>query len=42
MEKKAYVGGVALLSVVKFRYLGSTIQDKGDIDEDTNQRIKVG
>ena len=28
--------------VEKFKYLGSIIQQNGDIDEDINQRIKVG
>ena len=28
--------------VDKFKYLGSIIQQNGDIDEDINQRIKVG
>jgi len=28
--------------VAKFKYLGSIIQQKGDIDEDINQRIKAG
>ena len=28
--------------VKKFRYLGSIIQQNGDIDEDINQCIKVG
>ena len=28
--------------VDKFKYLGSIIQQNGDVDEDINQRIKVG
>ena len=28
--------------VNKFKYLGSVIQQNGDIDEDINHRIKVG
>ena len=38
---------VALMGEVKprferFRYLGSIIQGNGEIDEDINQRIKIG
>jgi len=28
--------------VERFRYLGSIIQENGEIDEDINQRIKIG
>ena len=33
---------MAIPKVKKFKYLGSIIQQKGDIDEDINQCIKVG
>jgi len=42
------VGGEVILDgrstnkVDKFKYSGSIIQQNGDIDEDINQRIKVG
>ena len=36
------MGGVVIPRVEKFKYLGSIIEDKGDIDEDINHRIKVG
>jgi len=31
-----------ILKVDKFKYLGSIIQQNGDIDEDINHRVKVG
>ena len=34
--------GRSIPKVAKFKYLGSIIQQNGDIDEDINQRIKVG
>ena len=34
--------GMEIPKVKKFKYLGSIIQQKGDIDEDINQRIKMG
>jgi len=34
--------GRVIPKVDKFKYLGSIIQQNGDIDEDINQRIKVG
>jgi len=34
--------GMKIPKVDKFRYLGSIIQQNGDIDEDVNHRIKVG
>ena len=34
--------GRPIPKVVKFKCLGSIIQQNGDIDEDINQRIKVG
>jgi len=36
------INGVAIPRVVKFRYFGLIIEDIGDIDEDHNQRIRVG
>ena len=36
------MGGVAIPRAKKFKYLGSIIEEKGDIDEDINQRIRVG
>ena len=36
------IDGVPIPKVKKFRYLGSIVQQNGDIDEDINQRIKVG
>jgi len=35
------IGGVAIPKVEKFRYLGLVIQEKLDVNEDINQRIKV-
>ena len=34
--------GRAIPKVDKFKYLGSIIQQNGDIDEDINHRIRVG
>ena len=36
------IDGMVIPNVEKFKYLGSIIHQKGDIDEDINQRIKVG
>jgi len=36
------IDGMTMPKVKKFKYLGSIIQQNGDIDEDINQRIKVG
>jgi len=36
------MGGVAIPRVEKVKYLGSIIEEKGDIDEDINHRIRVG
>jgi len=33
---------ITIPKIKKFKYLGSIIQQKRDIDEDINQRIKVG
>jgi len=34
--------GRQIPKVNKFKYLGSIIQQNGDVDEDINQRIRVG
>jgi len=36
------IGSVAIPRAEKLRYLGLIIEKKGDIDKDTNQRIRVG
>ena len=36
------IDGMMIPKVETFKYLGLIIQQKGDIDEDINQRIKVG
>jgi len=36
------IGGVVIPRVEKFKYLGSIMEEKGDIDEDINHRIRVG
>jgi len=36
------IEGESIPKVDKFRYLGSIIQENGDIDEDINHRIRVG
>jgi len=36
------MGGMAIPRVEKFKYLGSIIEGKGDIDEDISQCIRVG
>jgi len=35
------LGGEAIPRVDKFKYLGSIIEKRGDIDDDINHRIKV-
>ena len=35
------MGGVVIPRAEKFKYLGSIVEEKGDIDEDTNYRITV-
>ena len=35
------IEGAIIPRVEKFRYLGSIIQENGEIDEDINQRIKI-
>ena len=36
------IEGASIPRVERFRYLGSIIQENGEIDEDINHRIKVG
>jgi len=36
------MGGVVVPRVEKFKYLGSTIKGRGDIDKDISHRIRVG
>jgi len=36
------IGDAVIPSVERFRYLGSIIQENGEVDEDINQRIKIG
>ena len=36
------IEGASIHRVERFRYLGSIIQENGEIDEDINHRIKVG
>ena len=36
------IEGAVIPRVKSFRYLGSIIQENGEIDEDINQRIKIG
>ena len=33
---------MAILKVEKFKYVGTMVQQNGEIDDDINQRIKVG
>jgi len=41
-EGEITLDGRVIPKVAKFKYLGSIIQQDGDIDEDISQRIKVG
>ena len=36
------IEGAVILGVQRFRYLGSIIQENGEIDEDISHRVKVG
>jgi len=36
------MGGVVIPRVEKFKYLGSILKARGDIDDDINHRIRVG
>ena len=39
---KVTMGGVVIPRVEKFKYLGSIVEEKGDIDENINHHISVG
>jgi len=39
---KVTIDGLSIPKVEKFKYLDSIVQQNGEIDEDINQRIKVG
>ena len=41
-EREVTLDGRQIPKVDKFKYLGSIIQQNRDIDEDINQRIRVG
>ena len=41
-SEKVTIGEVVVPRVRKFWYLGSTIEERGDIDEDINHRIRAG
>ena len=36
------MGGVVVPQVEKFKYLGSIVKERGDIDEDISHRIRAG
>ena len=36
------IGDVVISRIERFRYLDSIIQENGEVDEDINQRIKIG
>jgi len=40
-SREVSMGGVVIPRVEKFQYLGSIIEERGDIDADINQRIRV-
>ena len=40
--REIVLDGRAIPKVVKFKYVGSIIQENGDIDEDISQQIRVG
>ena len=40
-DEEVTMGGVVIPKVGKFKYLGSIVEEKGDIDEDINHRIRV-
>ena len=42
VEDGVIIGGVVIPSAERFRYLASIIKEDGEIDEDINQRIKIG
>ena len=39
---KVTIEGAVISRIKRFRYLGSIIHGNGEIDEDINQRIKIG
>jgi len=41
-SEKVTIGEVVVPRVRKFRYWGSIIEERGDIDEDINHRIRAG
>ena len=42
VESEVAIEGAIIPRIERFRYLGSIIQENGEIDEDINHRIKVG
>ena len=42
VASKVAIESAIILRVERFRYLGSIMQEDGEIDEDINHRIKVG
>jgi len=42
VASEAAIKGAIIPRVERFRYLGSIIQQNGEIDEDISHRIKVG
>jgi len=42
VKNEVAVGGAIILRVKRFRYLGLIIQEDEEIDEDINQKIKIG
>ena len=42
MWREVNIDGMTIPKVEKFKYLDSIIQQNEDIDEDINQRIKIG
>jgi len=41
-DREVTMGGVVIPTVEKFKYLGSIIEEKGDINEDINHCIRMG
>jgi len=41
-DGEATMGGVVVPRVERFKYLGSIVEEKGDIDEDISHRIRAG
>jgi len=41
-DEEVTMGGVAIPKVGKFKYLGSIVEEKGNIDEDINHHIRAG